>query len=145
MVKLEEVPDEELNAAQQFPEDNDDWDTDSDSDAASETSSIAPDETLSERLAALVDIVPPAQRRFFNNAASNASSWFSTGLRVSGQCLWVMSSSALLLGVPWALAYSEDLQMAEMEREMKMQQSANDLLAPGAVESQQPAEAKPAL
>lgn len=38
-----------------------------------------------------------------------------------------MSTSALLLGVPWALAFSEEQQVQEMEREMRMQQSANEV------------------
>jgi import receptor subunit TOM22 len=29
--------------------------------------------------------------------------------------------------VPWALAFAEEQQMIEMEKEMKMQQSANDV------------------
>jgi len=47
---------------------------------------------------------------------------------MGGKTLWVVSTSALLLGVPWALAYAEEQQMAEMEREMKMQQSANEVV-----------------
>jgi len=46
---------------------------------------------------------------------------------MGGKTLWVVSTSALLLGVPWALAYAEEQQMVEMEREMKMQQSANEV------------------
>lgn len=46
---------------------------------------------------------------------------------LGGKTLWVVSTSALLLGVPWALAWSEEQQMMEMEREMKMQQSANEV------------------
>ena len=39
----------------------------------------------------------------------------------------MVSTSALLLGVPWALAFSEEQQVQEMEREMRMQQSANEV------------------
>lgn len=46
---------------------------------------------------------------------------------LGGKTLWVVSTSALLLGVPWALAWSEEQQMMEMEKEMKMQQSANEV------------------
>ncbi|KAI7155748.1 hypothetical protein KC352_g27620, partial [Hortaea werneckii] len=52
-------------------------------------------------------------------------------------------TSALLLGVPWALAFSEEQQVQEMEREMRMQQSANELLTQGANAGQQ--QAKPAV
>ena len=41
----------------------------------------------------------------------------------------MVSTSALLLGVPWALAFSEEQQVQEMEREMRMQQSANEVSA----------------
>lgn len=91
-------------------------------------SSLAPDdETLWERVAALQDMIPAHQRRFAAKSYSNVSSWLGTGLRVGAKCLWVVGSSALLLGVPWALAYAEEQQMIEMEREMKMQQSANEV------------------
>lgn len=61
-----------------------------------------------------------------------------------GKALWVVSTSALLLGVPWALAYAEEQQMIEMEREMKMQQQANEVLTAQGAGAQQGA-AKPAL
>jgi len=140
MVKLEEVPDEEFT--QDHPnvidEDND-WDTDSDSDAESDISDAAPDETIADRLFALQDIIPPQQRRFITSTISSASGWFKTGLLTGGKALWVVGTSALLLGVPWALAYAEEQQMVEMEREMKMQQTANEVMTPGAQQ------ARPAL
>jgi len=143
MVKLEEVIDEEFTRSQEGPlEGEDDWDTDTDSDAESDISSVAPDESLYERLTALQDIVPASYRRSFSNSIASATSWVRSGLMMGGKTLWVVSTSALLLGVPWALAYAEEQQMAEMEREMKMQQSANELLAPGSTTQTQ---AKPAL
>ncbi|KAF2140485.1 uncharacterized protein K452DRAFT_327364 [Aplosporella prunicola CBS 121167] len=144
MVKLEEVPDEDLYAPQTGPEE--DWDTSSetsDVSEASDVSSVAPDETLYERLTALQDMVPPAQRRFMASAANSVTSWVQSGYRISTKCLWVVSTSALLLGVPFALAYNEEQQVLEMEREMKMQQSANELVAPGS-QTAQP-ETRPAL
>lgn len=143
MVKLEEVIDEEFTRSQEGPlEGEDDWDTDTDSDAESDISSAAPDESLYERLTALQDIVPASYRRSLSNGVASATSWVRSGLMMGGKTLWVVSTSALLLGVPWALAYAEEQQMAEMEREMKMQQSANELLAPGSTTQ---TEAKPAL
>ena len=98
-----------------------------DSDAESDISSVAPDESFYERLIALQDIVPASYRRSFSNGIASTTSWVKSGLMVSGKTLWVVSTSALLLGVPWALAYAEEQQMVEMEREMKMQQSANEV------------------
>ena len=40
---------------------------------------------------------------------------------MGGKTLWVVSTSALLLGVPWALAYSEEQLLVEQER-AEMQQ-----------------------
>ncbi|TKA64103.1 hypothetical protein B0A49_06195 [Cryomyces minteri] len=155
MVKLEEVPDEELDRPQAGPELEDDWDTDTgsdttlsfspapssaprishpcpptDSDISEDSSDEIPDESLTDRIAALRDVIPPQQRRFLSSTFSSASSWFKTGLGWGGKTLWVVSTSALLLGVPWALAFAEEQQMVEMEREMKMQQSANEVSSP---------------
>lgn len=85
------------------------------------------DESLLDRVYALKDIVPPTYRKNLSNAASTGYSWVSAGLSLSGKTLWVVSTSALLLGVPWALAFSEEQQVQEMEREMRMQQSANEV------------------
>lgn len=130
MVKLEEVVDEEFIREQEGPDDED-WDTDSDSDASS-ILSLAPDETFYERLSALQDIVPAATRRSISNTISSAQSWVKSGLFLGGKTLWVVSTSALLLGVPWALAYSEEQMVMEQEREMQMAQRTNDFLTPGA-------------
>ncbi|KAF2502193.1 mitochondrial import translocase, subunit Tom22 [Lophium mytilinum] len=144
MVKLEEVLDEEFTRTQDAPiDDENDWDTDStDSDNDSEIS-LAPDESLYERISALQDIVPASTRRKISSTVSTTTSWVKSSLLFGGKSLWVISTTTLLLGVPWALAYSEEQQMVEMEREMKMQQSASEILAPGT--SAQPAQARPAL
>lgn len=94
---------------------------------SSDDEELGPDESFADRIYALKDIVPPQQRRFLSSSLSTASSWLQTGFSFSGKTLWVVSTSALLLGVPWALAFAEEQQMQEMEREMKMQQSANEV------------------
>jgi len=137
MVKLEEVEDEYFGQEQQG--DDEDWESDSESDASSTVSSVA-DETLFDRISALQDIIPPKQRQFLSSSINSTSRWVKTGLTYGGKTLWVVSTSVLLLGLPWALAYSEEQQLIELEREVKMQQSAGDVLAPGAQ-----SEAKPAL
>lgn len=100
--------------------------TESEVDSDDEDITLA-EETFAERIAALKDIVPPTQRKFLSNTVDTASSWISSTLQFSGKSLWVISTSALLLGVPWALAFAEEQQLAEMEREMKMQQGANEV------------------
>ncbi|KIW03477.1 uncharacterized protein PV09_05244 [Verruconis gallopava] len=148
MVKLEEVVDEELIQGQSGPiGGEDDWDTDTDSDG-SDVDSIASDddissETLYDRLIALQDMLPPTQRRFISSTASTTTSWVKSGLAFSGKALWIVSTSLLLLGVPWALAYAEEQQMIEMEKEMQMQQQASNLLTQPS--NQDGGNARPAL
>ena len=111
----------------------------------SDASDISDDyeETLADRIAALADIVPPTYRKKLSSAANTTYDWTTSGLSFSGKALWVISTSALLLGIPWALAFSEEQQMQEMEREMRMQQGANEVLTGGAQAGEQ--SARPAL
>ena len=85
------------------------------------------DESFLDRVAALKDIVPPTYRKHLSNATSTGYNWATNALSLGGKTLWVVSTSALLLGVPWALAFSEEQQVQEMEREMQMQRSANEV------------------
>lgn len=95
---------------------------------ASSIASVTPDETLAERLLALRDIIPASTRRSISSKYSTASSWMKSGLVMGGKTLWVVSTSALLLGVPWALAYSEEQMIVEQERaEMMNQRAANEV------------------
>jgi hypothetical protein len=97
----------------------------------SDTSSIheAPsDETLFERISALQDMIPASTRRSFKSKTDTLTSWFKSGLSMGGKTLWVVSTSALLLGVPWALAYSEEQMIVEQERaELQAQRAQNEV------------------
>ncbi|KAL1593115.1 mitochondrial import receptor subunit Tom22 [Paraconiothyrium brasiliense] len=143
MVKLEEVVDEEFLREQEGPHDEDDWDTDSESDTSS-IADLTPDETLYERIAALQDIIPAHTRRSIASKYNTAASYVKSGLSLGGKTLWVVSTSALLLGVPWALAYSEEQMIIEQEKmELANQRAQNEFMAPSA--GGQPQGAKPAL
>jgi hypothetical protein len=48
-------------------------------------------------------------------------------LSFSGKALWIISTSAFLIGVPWALAYAEEEQYIQMEREQGMIKGANEV------------------
>ncbi|KAK3209936.1 hypothetical protein GRF29_44g1127571 [Pseudopithomyces chartarum] len=143
MVKLEEVVDEEFMREQVGPHDEDEWDTDSESDTSS-IADLTPDESLYERIAALQDIIPAHTRRSLASKYNTATSWFKSGLSLGGKTLWVVSTSALLLGVPWALAYGEEQMIVEQEKmELANQRAQNEFMAPGAGAGQ--LDAKPAL
>ncbi|PNS19195.1 hypothetical protein CAC42_2372 [Sphaceloma murrayae] len=129
MVKLEEVLDEAFREDQPGPRDDEDWDTDSDESVVSSASSdIDEDESLFDRIVALKDIVPPTTRKSLASTFESASSFVKSGISIGGKTLWVVSTSVLLVGVPWALALAEEQQMEMMEREMKAQERAGEML-----------------
>ena len=96
-----------------------------------------PDESLSERLAALIDIIPPKTRTYLSSLTSSIYRTGSTGINYSGKGLWVVCSSVLLLGLPYALAFGGEQEMVEQERQQGM-------MAEGASVMQGGGEEKPA-
>ena len=46
---------------------------------------------------------------------------------LGGKTMWVVSTSALLLGVPFALALVEEQQVVEMEKEQRMREMGNEV------------------
>lgn len=95
--------------------------------AAADDEDALDDESLAERLLALRDMIPARQRAALAQTLSTASSWVMSGLRLGGKTVWVVSTSALLVGLPWALAFADEAQMIEMEKEMRLQQGVNEV------------------
>ncbi|KAK1143986.1 hypothetical protein N8T08_005895 [Aspergillus melleus] len=135
MVKLTEVEDEHF--AQEKPQtsknnvllDSDDEEdyTDTESEISNDEEIDLESEGLYERLSALKDIIPPSARRSVNNTVSSVTSFTKSTISFSGKALWIISTSAFLLGVPWALAYAEEEQYIQMEREQGMIKGANEV------------------
>ncbi|KAI0138559.1 mitochondrial import translocase, subunit Tom22 [Hypoxylon sp. NC0597] len=130
MVQLTEVVDEHFQAGQPGPEDDDDY-TDTDSEISNDSDYDPSNETLAERLYALRDIIPPQTRTSIANKFNATTSAISSVLSFGGKTLWVISTSALILGVPWALAWAEEQQVMEMEKEMKMREMGGEILTAG--------------
>ena len=138
MVRLEEVPDEEIlrqQARQQaaaagagagaggdsdseWEEDADASDAESDDSDVSERGLVLHDETVWERIAALKDIVPPSTRQAIANAVSTTSSYALFGGQIVGKLGWVLTTSALLVGLPFALAVEDESRIVAQEKEM---------------------------
>ncbi|KAK6333411.1 mitochondrial import receptor protein [Orbilia javanica] len=144
MVQLVEVPDEHYDEKQAGPEEDDAYYTDTDSSItddgasdASDTSSLADldSETFYDRIVALKDIIPPGRRAQISRSFNSTYGLVSSGLSLGGKTLWVLSTSALMLGVPYVLAWQEEQQVIEMEKEMQMQQNLNELITPGSKSS----------
>jgi len=93
-----------------------------------------PDETFSERIHALKDIFPPQLRSSVVTGANALQSGCKGLVHKCGMSLWYLTTTALLLGAPLALSILHETQLSELEKEMNMQQSSSDILAPGASE-----------
>lgn len=136
MVKLTQVDDETATTFDEKPTTtpaagsySDDSESDSESDLDDDFD--IENETLYDRVVALRDIIPPSQRTKICNTTKVVSEYLRSGVTVSGNLLWALTSSALLLTVPLSLAVLAETQLEEMEKEMTLQQSAQDVLAPG--------------
>lgn len=134
MVKLTQVDDETATqfektapaaGAQNYS------DSDSESDSDYEDDFDIENETLYDRIVALKDVVPPTQRTQIISAVDAAKSLTASAFSKGGSLLWGVTSSILLLGVPLSLAILAETQLQEMEKEMSLQQSAQEVLAPG--------------
>jgi len=121
MVELREVEDEHFVSAQPAPDDDGDYtDTDSEISEEDEDDDANLEESLYERVVALKDMIPLKQRTYISNGFSRTYSFFSKGFTLGGKTLWILSTSALVLGVPFAVAITDEQQVAEMEKELKV-------------------------
>ncbi|QPG93946.1 mitochondrial import receptor protein [Epichloe festucae Fl1] len=132
MVTLTEVEDEHFQTSQTGPEVDDDDFTDTDSEISNDSDYDPSDETLAERLYALRDIVPPTTRGWISSRVSSLSNKAWSVLSFSGKGAWVIATSALFFGVPFALSFAEDQQLTAMEQEYNMRQTGSELLTAGA-------------
>jgi import receptor subunit TOM22 len=121
MVLVEEVPEEVLLRE---GERESDFEDDSN---ASETSSEGEDdfdpsaETVYDRIVALKDMVSPRTRSSLASSINTTKSWASWGWFGAGTVAWWISTSALLVGLPLALAIEDETRIVQQEREMQMQ------------------------
>lgn len=88
-------------------------------------------ESLSDRLAALRDIVPPTTRAWVGDKVDACTSAVKATLLFAGRAAWAVSVSALLVGVPFALAYGEDQNLMAMEQEERMRAVGSEMLTAG--------------
>ena len=80
------------------------------------------EETFYERLAALVDIVPPTTRHAIASRVSATASFLTAGGRLVGNVVWIVTTSALLVGLPLALSLEDEAKIVAQEKEMIAQQ-----------------------
>ncbi|KAK3322200.1 mitochondrial import receptor subunit tom22 [Apodospora peruviana] len=133
MVQLVEVEDEHFQQQQMGAEEDDFTDTDSEISTDSNWEPV--DETFAERLAALRDLIPATTRGWVWNKVTTTTDVVKTTLGFAGRAAWAVSVSALLLGVPFALAYADEQQMLAMEEEHRMREMGTEILTTGGEKS----------
>lgn len=131
MVQLVEVEDEHFQERQPGPEDEGDF-TDTDSEISVDSDYDPTSETLVERITALKDVVPPTTRAWFSARYATTKRFMGTAGVILGRTGWSLCTSALLVGVPFALLWSEESQLVEMEREQRMREQGGEMLTAGA-------------
>ncbi|KIM28925.1 hypothetical protein M408DRAFT_328988 [Serendipita vermifera MAFF 305830] len=123
MVKVKEVPEDSPYGS-------------SDSEASGSSESLASvlsdidvqNESIVDRLVALVDIVPPQTRNNISTSVSTVATHVQkTGKRV-GNVLWVVITSVLLVGLPLALVLEDEAKLAQQEKEYNAQQQGQQAL-----------------
>jgi mitochondrial import receptor subunit TOM22 len=66
-------------------------------------------------------------------SAISSTAW--SVLSFSGKGAWVITTSALFFGVPFALSFVEEQQLSAMEQEYNMRQAGSDMLTAGGEQS----------
>lgn len=135
MVKLTQIDDESATtfdkAQAPTPKTESYSDSDSESESDLEDDFDLENETMYDRIIALKDIISPQQRSQIVTTSESVKSLLVSGLNKGGNLLWGLTSTVLLLGVPLSLAILAETQLQEMEKEVSLQQAAQDVLAPG--------------
>ncbi|RKP09325.1 mitochondrial outer membrane translocase complex, subunit Tom22, partial [Thamnocephalis sphaerospora] len=90
------------------------------------------DETFLERVAALKEIVPLETRDFMSRQADRFISTVWQIKSMAGSLAWVISTSALMIGVPLVFEIERENMFVQYEKEMNLQQQSMQPMAPGA-------------
>jgi len=96
--------------------------------ASSEADDSLATESLFDRLSALVDIIPPTTRHAISTRISKTASLIHRGSKLAGNIVWVVTTSALLVGLPLALALEDEAKIVQQERELLAQQQGQQML-----------------
>jgi len=127
MVEFEEIKDEHYTGADAAVDDEDEWSDESEDD---EDEQEIASETLFDRIVALKDIIPARQRDTVARTLSKAYSYGTLATFIGGKAAYVVITSVLMLGIPYALTLEEDRMIAEQERQMQMSQDMSGVYIP---------------
>ncbi|KAG8907109.1 mitochondrial import receptor protein [Tulasnella sp. 403] len=131
MVKVEEIKEQ---TSSNHPYANSDASSSTDSLASVSTTESLDDDTANqesffERVSALVDIVPPKTRKNISDRVSSTASFLSKSGKFVGNLVWIVTTSALLVGLPLALSLEDEAKILAQEREAEGQREGQAMLA----------------
>ncbi|TFK52291.1 mitochondrial import translocase subunit Tom22 [Heliocybe sulcata] len=131
MVKVEIVEDKDQRTAGSSPYSSPSSSRTSSSTSLSSVSSeLNDEETLFERIGALIDIIPPTTRHSISTKVSKAASFMMRGGKLAGNIVWVVTTSALLVGLPLAMTLEDEAKIVAEEKAMlAQQQGAQGMIA----------------
>lgn len=89
------------------------------------------DESLFDRISALKDIISPSTRAELAKTWKSVSSYSFFGGWIAGKLIWIGVTSALLVGLPFALAVEDESRISAQEKELIAQQGGNPAAAGG--------------
>ena len=72
-------------------------------------------------------MIPPTTRRKLADSIETTVSWTKSGLWLGGKTIFILSTSALLIGVPFGIAIADETQAMEFEKEQKMREMGNEV------------------
>jgi len=131
MVKVE-IVDEKDSQAQSPYATSDASRTSSTTSLSSVSSELSAEESIFDRVAALVDIIPPTTRHSISSRISSTASVVKRGGKLVGNIVWIITTSALLVALPLALTLEDEAKIVAQEQEMlAQQQGAQQMLSPG--------------
>ncbi|KAI9103193.1 mitochondrial import receptor subunit Tom22-domain-containing protein [Phlyctochytrium arcticum] len=90
------------------------------------------DESLLERISALVDVIPPTTRQRVVSSVKNVVRTTWTAAEWAGSAAWVVATAAMLVGLPVALELEREQFVFQQEAQMRaQQQQAQQMVQPG--------------
>jgi import receptor subunit TOM22 len=81
-------------------------------------------------------MIPPSTRGWFWHKYQATSRILKTTLLFCGRAAWTISVSALLVGIPYALAVADEQTHLAMEQEQRMREMGGEILTGGITEGE---------
>ncbi|KAI9349458.1 mitochondrial outer membrane translocase complex, subunit Tom22 [Zopfochytrium polystomum] len=85
-------------------------------------------ETIFERIAALVDVVPPLSRYRIEKLVGATVRTVQTGFRWAGKGAWILATGGFLIALPVALEYERESFALQQENQQRLQQAQTQMV-----------------